>query len=381
MRAIHVNTSTSWGGLEQYTLYMAKQLQANGVDVQIMATRGSRLALEAQRDGVAVINASKGCHIDPANIWRLRRVIDPQTIVHSHTRIDVWTASLACMWTKSPHVHSVHMIPADKQDPLHAAIYGRVDAIVNTCETHVRNIPKRFPVSPSRVHLIRHMRDPHEYVFDEVARAKYRSEWGIEESEMVVGYVARIDPLKGTREFVESVDHLSEADRASVRYIVVGEPSITDSTKDGSPILETASADLCESISLRASDPRNKLMICPFTKDVAGVMSAFDAFVLATYGEMYALTVLEAMMVGLPVIGTDTDGTPDQLADGRGLLVSSRSASAIAEGVTALLHDPLLRNAMASRGHEWAVREFDVRHVLPQWIELYRNVLRNRSGA
>ncbi|MBK6418753.1 MAG: glycosyltransferase family 4 protein [Ignavibacteria bacterium] len=202
------------------------------------------------------------------------------------------------------------MIPADKRDPLHALIYGRVDAIVNTCETHVRNIAVRFPMKPECVHLIRHMRDPQLFVFDPNARLRYRAEWGIGDDELVVGYVARIDVLKGTREFAASSDHFREEDRERIRLVVIGEPSIGSIRPDGTSVPEPVAAEIVQWLDERARLPHNRLVVRPFTTDAAGVMSAFDVFVLATYGEMYALTVLEAMMVGLPVIGTDTDGTP-----------------------------------------------------------------------
>lgn len=381
MRAIHVNTSTAWGGLEQYTLYMAKVFRGSGVDVTIMAVPQSNLARAAREAGFPLIDAHKGKHIDPVNIMRLRRALTDDTVVHTHTRIDVWTGSLACMGTRAAHVNSVHMIPADKRDPLHALIYGRVDAIVNTCETHVRNIAVRYPVKPERVHLIRHMRDPHQFVFDASARSRYRAEWGIGDDELVVGYVARIDVLKGTREFAASSDHFHDEDRSRIRLIVIGEPSIGSHRADGTSVPEPAAAEIVQWLEERAREPQHRLVVRPFTTDVAGVMSAFDVFVLATYGEMYALTVLEAMMVGLPVIGTDTDGTPDQLADGRGLLVASRSASAIAEGITTMLHHPERRAAMAAKGHDWAVAEFNPEHVAPQWIELYRNVIQQRQRS
>lgn len=379
MHAIHVNTSTSWGGLEQYTLFMAKVFRDAGVDVSIMAVPHSRLATEARESGFAMIDARRGKHINVGNIVRLRRALSANTVVHSHTRIDVWTASLACMGTNAAHVNSVHMIPADKRDPLHALIYGRVDAIVNTCETHVRNIAKRFPIPPERIHLIRHMRDPQHFTFSAESRARYRAEWGIGDDECVVGYLARIDVLKGTREFASSSDHLDSADKQRIRLVVIGEPSIGSHRPDGTPIPEPSAADLVSWLQDRAKDPDHRLVVRPFTTDPAGVMSAFDIFVLATYGEMYALTVLEAMMVGLPVIGTNSDGTPDQLADGRGLCVEPRSASAIADGIASLLHHPERRETMAKKGHDWAVKEFDPRIVAPQWISLYNNVLQQRQ--
>ncbi len=383
MVAVHVNTSLSWGGLEQYTVYMMELFRDAGVNVSLMCVPQSRIHNHAVELGFATIPAVRGKHVNLRNILRLRKSLRGQrdVVVHSHTRIDVWLASLACMGTRVPHVHSVHMIPVNKRDPLHAVIYGRVDATVNTSETHVQSIGRLFPVKPGSVHLIRHMRSPALFQFNAEARRKYRAEWNIANDTLVVGYVARIDPLKGTREFAESIEHLIEEHRKRVRLVVIGEPSMKGQGADGTSIPETASEQLAQWLQGRAADPRNQLIVRPFTTDVPGVMSAFDVFVLATYGEMYALTVLEAMMVGIPVIGTNTDGTPDQLAKGRGVLVESRSSAAIAHGIEIVLGDEDQRRQMASRAHEWAVREFDPANVLPQWLKLYHDVLeiRNRT--
>lgn len=379
MRAVHVNTSTSWGGLEQYTLYMVRQFIAHGVPTQLMALPGTPLARAAADAGITLLPARRDAHVSPADIARLRRAAaGGDTVVHSHTRKDVWTASLACLGRDVPHVHSLHMMPGHKRDLLHRVIYGRVDAIVNTSETHVRNVATRFAMPPARVHRIRHMRAPSEFTFRPDARARYRRAWGVGDDELVVGYVARIDPLKGAREFAESIEHLAPTHRAAVRLVMVGAPSAKGVGADGAPITEPASAALDAWLVARAADPASRLIRLAFTTDVAGVLSAFDLFVLATWGEMYALSVLEAMQVGLPVIGTDAGGTPDQLADGRGLLVAPRSARAIADGIAQLLEAPDRRLAMARAGHEWAVREFDPARVMADWLALYRRVLDER---
>ncbi len=379
MRAIHVNTSTAWGGLEQYTLYMAQVFREAGVNVSIMAVEGSQLYVSAQAQGFAMIRAVRGKHLNLTNIWRLRRALDRNTIVHSHTRIDVWIASLACFGTNAPHVHSVHMVPSNKRDPLHAFIYGRVDAIVNTSETHIDSIVRLFPVEKSAVHLIRHMRDPKTFTFNSTARATYRESWKVADSDIVVGYLARIDPLKGTKEFAEAARLLPQNEHKMITFVVVGEPTISKNGTTGLPLYERSARTLHEDLLSMANDEENRLIVRPFTTDVAGIMSAFDIFVLSTYGEMYALTVLEAMMIGLPVIGTNIDGTLDQLADGRGLLIDSRSSQAIANEVNDLAHDPQKRTTLGERGREWAVNEFDPAQVAPRWLSLYSSVLQKRQ--
>ena len=380
MRAIHVNTSTAWGGLEQYTLYLAQVFREAGVRVTIMAVEGSQLYISAQAQGFAMIRASSGNHLNPTNIWRLRRALDRNTIVHSHTRIDVWVSSLACFGTNAPHVHSVHMVPSNKRDPLHAFIYGRVDAIVNTSETHVHSIVRLFPVERSAVHLIRHMRDPKTFTFNPTARASYRASWKVADNDIVVGYLARIDPLKGTKEFAQAAHLLPQSEYKNITFVVVGDPTISRNGTNGLPLYEHSSQSLHEELLSMANDEESQLIVCPFTTDVAGVMSAFDIFVLSSYGEMYALTVIEAMMIGLPVIGTNLDGTQDQLADGRGLLIDSRSSQAIDDAVNDLAHDPQNRTTLGKRGREWAVNECDPVHVAPQWLSLYSSVLQKRQS-
>jgi glycosyltransferase involved in cell wall biosynthesis len=50
------------------------------------------------------------------------------------------------------------------------------------------------------------------------------------------------------------------------------------------------------------------------------------------------LAVLEAMSIGLPLVGTDLGGTPEVLGDA-GLLVPPGDAGAMAEGLSRLLSD------------------------------------------
>ena len=64
-----------------------------------------------------------------------------------------------------------------------------------------------------------------------------------------------------------------------------------------------------------------------YRRDVAAVLAASDIFVLPSYHEALPMSVIEAMLTGLPVVATDINGPREQVEEGRtGLLVAPRQA-------------------------------------------------------
>lgn len=106
--------------------------------------------------------------------------------------------------------------------------------------------------------------------------------------------------------------------------------------------------------------------------DIAELTALCDVYVLPSYREGVPRTLLEAASMAKPIVTTDTVGCREVVEDGvNGILVPVRDSEALARGIAALLDDPALRERMGRAGREKAVREFDVRHVVQQYLELY----------
>jgi len=82
-----------------------------------------------------------------------------------------------------------------------------------------------------------------------------------------------------------------------------------------------------------------------------------DLFLMPTHQDVWGIAVVEAMAAGLPVVTTDAGGASTVVEEaGAGLVVPAASVHALREAVERILRDPVLRQAMASRGEAAAAR-------------------------
>ena len=76
--------------------------------------------------------------------------------------------------------------------------------------------------------------------------------------------------------------------------------------------------------------------------------------------EGLGIVYLEASATGLPVVGGDSGGAPDAIADGEtGYVVGGRDVAALSDRLIALLRDPAGAKAMGEKGRAWVERDWN----------------------
>jgi glycosyltransferase involved in cell wall biosynthesis len=105
--------------------------------------------------------------------------------------------------------------------------------------------------------------------------------------------------------------------------------------------------------------------------------SEVDVLVHPSLEEAHPLGVVEAMALGIAVIGGDrSGGVPFTLEDGKaGLLVNVRSPASVAQAMLRFARDPRLCLAFGRAARESAHRRFHVGHVVSMYEDSYREVL------
>ena len=116
--------------------------------------------------------------------------------------------------------------------------------------------------------------------------------------------------------------------------------------------------------------------------DVKEILRNATLFVLSSTSEGIALTLLEAMAAGLPVVATRVGGNAEVVADGEtGLLVPARSPEALADAMLTLLSDRRKCREMGRAGRERVAALFDVRRTVASYERLYLEALNSDARS
>lgn len=193
-----------------------------------------------------------------------------------------------------------------------------------------------------------------------VDRARIRAELGLAPGEMVVGTVANLRAQKDYPNLLAAAALLRDRGRP-LRILAVGQgPLETEIHAEHARLGLDGVVDL---LGERA--------------DAVTVMSACDAFVLASSNEGLPVAVMEALALALPVVATRVGGLSEAVDDTCGVLVPPRDPEALADALDELRDDPVRRAALGAGARNAAAR-FDVRRTVARLEEIYDAVAASR---
>ncbi len=105
-------------------------------------------------------------------------------------------------------------------------------------------------------------------------------------------------------------------------------------------------------------------------------LSRADIFVRPSLSEGLGISFLEAMAVGLPIIGTSVGGIPDFLKDGEtGLFCEPNNPQSIAENILKLLTDEKLCQKLIHNGRKLVEEKYDWSNIAKEFGKIYYKFL------
>jgi glycosyltransferase involved in cell wall biosynthesis len=188
---------------------------------------------------------------------------------------------------------------------------------------------------------------------DESARACVRRKLAVSDETLVIGTIARLDPVKDLPTLIHAT--AAVAREVPVALLVIG---------DGSerPALESLTAQARAEPYVRFLGHRD---------DARGWLAGCDAYANSSIHEGVSLTILEAMAAGLPVVATRVGGTPEIIDESCGRLVAPRDPAALAAALAELAAGKTLRNQLGRAARQRVESRFTLDRMVREYRDAY----------
>ena len=242
------------------------------------------------------------------------------------------------------------------------------DRIVVLSDQQLDEINKKFRVGNlERFAVVPLGIDIEQFDSDPSVRQKLRAEFGVQESDVVVGFVGRLTEIKNISLLLHAAARIRE--RKDVKFAIVGDGHLR-------PDLEQKAASL---------DIGSNTIFLGNRSDISDIYSALDIVALTSLNEGTPLSLIEAMAAGKPVISTGVGGVRDLLGAvreeyggfsicDRGIRVESFEPADYQAGLTYLVENRRWRAEIAESGRKYIRSRYGKDRLIDDIKRLYREL-------
>ncbi len=353
MKILQLNFERGWRGGERQTLLCMRQFRDAGHEARLLARKGSELAQRARREGFAVHEPASLFGV-AAYLLRQGRGFD---ILHAQTaNMLTWLAALK-PWLGAKVVftrRTAFPVPA-RRERRTLWKWRRVDALVAISRAAAAE-PLRLGLKAAII--------PSAIVPKPVDAAHVRAftqEFHLA-GKHVLGTAAALSSEKDPCTLVRAVHELRQR-RDDFVFVHLGAGGDA----------EGGAKDLVKELGLESH-----FLFAGFRTAIEDLYRLMDVFVISSRHEALGTSVLDAFLYSVPVVGTDTGGLAEILADGRGLLCPVGDHAAMAEAMDRLLSDRGLRAATVEKALAYVQREHDAGTMGRRYLAIYEDLADGR---
>ncbi|HEU0180150.1 MAG TPA: glycosyltransferase [Blastocatellia bacterium] len=369
-RVLHLITSFDVGGTERQAVELLKRIDRRRFDVSLAAIRlkgplyrevAEIFPRAPQFPLTSFYNANAAKQLMRLRNWMIGEQVE---ILHAH---DFYAGLLGAAAARLARVRVIacqrHMRLSDRRahewgTRLTHRLAHRV--LVNS-EAIRDHLLAGGHVAPEKIVVIRNgLSDAAERAaLDHGGRSKRRAallrELNLDEGAKLIGLVARLQPVKGHRYFIEAAGRIAAVE-PKAHFLLVGDGALRREIEE-----QAARLGLGDRVHLLGD--RN---------DAALVPAGFDVAALASLSEGLPNAVMEAMAAGAPVVATAVGGTAELVIDGAtGFLVPPADAEALARRIIDALRNPERSARMAAQGRQRALSQFGMGRMVESVERLY----------
>lgn len=241
-----------------------------------------------------------------------------------------------------------------------AGLSRRLPTAIIACSDRARCVHINLGY-PASIEVIPNGFDLQLFRRDARAGRQLRAELGLSPDAMLIGLVARLDPQKDHRTFIEAAAQVA-ARHPETHFILCG-PGVTAASIELSALTESAGiSDRCHLLGVRSDIPRVTAGL-----DIAVSSSA--------WGEGFSNAIGEAMACGVPCIVTDIGDSAEIVGDS-GRVVPARQSDALAAAITEMIAIGAEGRArLGEVGRCRMVERYELGQIVRRYEERYQEIM------
>ena len=339
MKVVQILPDLDGGGVERGTLEVARALVQAGHQSQVISAGGQMVA-ELEADGSEHIQWDLGTkslltfrHIWPLRNWLRKHQPD---VIHVRSRLPAWVVYLA--WKGLPEhnrprlVTTVHGLYSVSR---YSEIMCKGERVIAVSDTVKGYIADNYPSTDmARVKVVFRGIEPDSWPRGYTPSEQWLSDWRAQypqlEGKKVITLPGRLTRLKGHHDLIDLIDTLVKQGIPAHGLIVGGEDAKRKAYAD----------ELYKTVEERGLS--DHITFTGNRRDIRDIYAVSDLVLsLSTKPESFGRTSLEALSLGVPLVGYNHGGVSEILAAlfpaGR---VPLKDADALQRTVSELLNSP-----------------------------------------
>ena len=351
-------TSKGWGGLEMNTLKLASSLIKLKYDVTLYTIDSSKIYAKALQSKIPmiIINQPKK-YIDIRNAYNIGNLLKSNghniIFLFYNRDIEIIAQCKRLFYHKLIIVYEQHMqIGISKKDIIHRIRYSYIDYWISPLNFLKKQVIDKTTVPEKKIRVIPLGLDTKRFINRKYSKEEARKILKINTTGILIGTIGRIEEKKGQDFLVKAIIELRKR-YIDTELLIFGSPTINDESsldyfgKLREFVKSNEMENICHFIE---HNEQSELFYC-----------AADIFALASHSETYGMVTIEAMLSGIPIVATNSSGTPEILNNGEfGKLYQLNDIDDFCNKIVAILQNPDTTKSMIAKARSHAIEYYSV---------------------